>query len=982
MSGIDVLVALGGAVMIGVLARFFFGPTRVGLAEMRGGVQELTVTVKGGYVPDRIKVRQGVPVRLTFDRQESGECTSRVVFPDFGVTKSLPAFATTTVELVPDRSGEFGFACGMNMVHGTLVVETGDGPGAEEAAEAARDDGHAHPDPRSVVVAPPASVDGVTKVLFTLRDVGASCANCVLNIENALETVPGVERVDANYGTERVTVAYQPELADVADLQSVVAELGYRIEPLPDQDGAGLEDREAAERRAEIRDLGGRVLLGTVLTLPILYAVMGGELFGLPVPGWIENPWVQLLLVTPVFFYTGWPIHRTGWLALNHRSAEMNSLITLGTTAAFAYSLAVTVAPGLFPAELRQVYYEAVGVIITLILLGRLVEARAKAGTGEAIRKLIGLQARSARVVRDGEEIEVPVEEVAIGEVVVVRPGEKVPVDGEIIEGRSTIDESMVTGESIPVEKQVGDQVVGATLNQTGAFRMRAIRVGRDTMLAQIIRLVEEAQASKAPIQRLADRVSSYFVPAVIFIAITTFVLWFILGPDPAVIFALGTTLTVLIIACPCALGLATPLSIQVGTGKAAQHGILIRSAEALETAHRISTVILDKTGTITKGKPALTDVAPLGSPTETELLALVASAERLSEHPLGEAIVRGAEERGIRLTEPTDFDSVTGQGIRATVEGQKVLIGNHRLLKEAGVDTETLRVQTEVLSEAGKTPILVAVDGRPAGVVAVADTVKRDSVAAVAALKGLGVEVVMITGDNRRTATAIAAQVGIERVLAEVLPQDKALEVRRLQAEGRLVGMVGDGINDAPALAQADVGIAIGSGTDVAIEAADVTLISGELAGVVTTLTLSRATMRNIKQNLGFAFGYNTLGIPIAAGVLYPVIGLLLSPIIAAAAMALSSLSVVGNSNRLRSYRPRPLPDTGQLTGREPKVEVSDERPKEMEMETALDPVCGMDVDPATAAASHAHEGQTYYFCAQGCHDRFVANPDKFLKN
>lgn len=980
MSGVEVLVTAGGAGLIAVLAWYFFGPKPVGLAEMRGAAQEVTITVKGGYIPDRIRVREGVPLRLTFDRQESGECTSRVVFADFGVSRALPAFGKSTVELLPDRSGEFGFACGMNMVHGTLVVELGDDSDVLPVRDTAHGDGHAHPMTREVAVRPTAPVDGAERLEFSLHGGGASCAACVHNIETALETVPGVDRVDVNYGTERVTVAYHPERAGVAELQSVVAGLGYRIEPRSESDGAGIEEREAADRRAEIRDLGRRVLLGTILTVPTLYAVMGGELLGLPVAGWMVNRWVQLALITPVFFYTGWPIHRTGWLALTHRTAEMNSLITLGTTAAFAYSLVVTVAPGLLPPELRQVYYEAVGVIITLILLGRLIEARAKAGTGEAIRKLIGLQARTARVVRHGEEVQVPVEEVAVDEVVIVRPGEKVPVDGEIIEGRSTLDESMVTGESIPVEKEVGDLVIGATLNQTGAFRMRATRVGRETMLAQIIRLVEEAQASKAPIQRLADRVASYFVPVVIFIAIATFVLWFVLGPPPALIFALGTTLTVLIIACPCALGLATPLSIQVGTGKAAQHGILIRSAEALETAHRIRTVILDKTGTITRGEPALTDVVLVGSPTEAELLRLVASAERLSEHPLGEAIVRGAEERGVDLTDPEGFDSITGQGIRARVDGRQVLIGNRRMLDEAGVETQRLDEEAQAVSEAGKTPILVAVDGAPAGVVAVADTVKEGSEAAVADLKRLGVEVVMITGDNRRTAAAIARHVGIERVLAEVLPPDKALEVRRLQGERKLVGMVGDGINDAPALAQADVGIAIGSGTDVAIEAADITLISGELKGVVTTLTLSRATMGNIRQNLGFAFGYNTLGIPLAAGVLYPVVGLLLNPMIAAAAMALSSLSVVGNANRLRRYRPQPLPHSTTPTGREPTVEIPDQQPKEVEMETARDPVCAMDVDPATAAASHEHEGQTYYFCSEGCHRSFVADPEKYL--
>ncbi|MBI4259622.1 MAG: copper-translocating P-type ATPase, partial [Actinobacteria bacterium] len=492
------------------------------------------------------------------------------------------------------------------------------------------------------------------------------------------------------------------------------------------------------------------------------------------------------------------------------------------------------------------------------------------------------------------------------GDVVLVRPGEKVPVDGEIVDGRSTLDESMVTGESVPVDKAPGDPVIGATVNQTGAFRFRATKVGRDTMLAQIVRFVEEAQGSKAPIQRVADRVASYFVPAVLFIAIGTFVLWFDLGPDPALIFALTAAVAVLIIACPCALGLATPLSIMVGTGKGAEHGILIRSAAALETAHRLDAVILDKTGTITEGKPALTDVLPAEGFTEEELLRMVGAAERSSEHPLGEAIVRGAAERGIDLPDPSDFDSVTGAGIRATVDGRRVLVGKGALLVEAGVDTSALEASASRLAQQGKTAMLSAIDGAPAGVVAVADTVKEDSPRAVAALGRLGVETVMITGDNRRTASAVAREVGIERVLAEVLPQDKAVEVRRLQNEGKLVAMVGDGINDAPALAQADVGIAIGTGTDVAIEAADVTLISGKLEGVVTAITLSRATMRNIRQNIVFAFGYNAAGIPVAAGALYAAAGVLLDPMIAAAAMALSSLSVVTNANRLRRYRVR----------------------------------------------------------------------------
>jgi Cu+-exporting ATPase len=657
----------------------------------------------------------------------------------------------------------------------------------------------------------------------------------------------------------------------------------------------------------------------------------------------------------------------------------MNTLITVGTTAAFAYSVLVTVAPGLFPSEVREVYFEAVGVILTLILLGRLFEARAKAGTGEAIRKLIGLQPRTARVVRDGQEDEITIDEVQAGDVLAVRPGEKIPVDGEIVDGRSSVDESMVTGEPIPVTKGPGDAVIGATINQTGAFRFRATKVGKDTVLAQIIELVQQAQASKAPIQRLADLVASYFVPAVIFIAIGTFVLWFDFGPSPALTFGLVSAVSVLIIACPCALGLATPLSIMVGTGKGAEHGVLIRSAEALETAHKLHTVVLDKTGTITKGEPALTDVVSIGSPSESEFVRLIASAERSSEHPLGQAIVGGAEERGISLAEPSQFDSVTGRGIEARVDGRSVLVGTRQLLAERGVDVAALEEHAERLSEQGKTAIYAAVDGEPAGVVAVADTLKDDSSRAVGALRDLGLEVVMITGDNRRMGEAVARQVGIGRVLAEVLPQDKAGEIRRIQDEGKVVAMVGDGINDAPALAQADVGIAIGTGTDVAIEAADVTLVSGALDGVVTSVTLSRATMRNIKQNLFFAFVYNVLGIPVAAGALYAATGVLLNPMIAAAAMALSSLSVVTNANRLRTYRAPELPST-ERTRDHVNVEVHEqETRKEDDMATVTDPVCGMEIDPETAAASEEYESQTYYFCSESCHQRFMETPDKY---
>ncbi len=902
----DLIVTLAGIGLIAALARFFFGSRKVTGAELHDGEQEVEVVVKGGYSPNLIRARAGIPLKLVFDRQEAGECTSRVVFPDLGVSRSLPPFARTTVEFVPEREGEFVFACGMNMVHGTLLVEAAEAPNRPGGYEAVLDEALPESEvAQAVGVGPTMAVAAPAEQVLALQPGGISCASCVSKIETALLDNPGVEGASVNMATERVRVTYDPDQVGLERLRRSVTEAGYEL-----LDGHGeirddATEVEDAARKAEVADLSRRVALGAVLTTPVLVAVMAEELFGaMWVPEFLMDRWVQFAFIAPVMFYTGWPIHRTGWLSLAHRSADMNTLIAIGTAAAFGYSLFVTLFPDLLPSDLRHVYYEAVGVILTLILLGRLLEVRAKAGTGEAIRRLVGLRAKTARVVRDGGEQEVPIDEVRPGDILSVRPGEKVAVDGEVVDGRSAVDESMVTGESLPVTKEPGDTVIGATVNQTGAFTFRATGVGADTMLAQIVRLVEEAQGSKAPIQRLADLVASYFVPAALFIAIATFVVWFDFGPEPALTFALVSALSVLIIACPCALGLATPLSIMVGTGKAAESGVLIRSAEALETAHKLDVVILDKTGTITRGEPALTDIVALGSVDEGELLRLAAAAEGSSEHPLGSAVVAAAGERELSLPESEYFDSVTGRGIRATVDGRSLLVGTRRFLGEEGVDAGSLEAEAERLEAEGKTAILVSVDGEAAGVLAVADTVKPDSATAVAALRKLGLEVVMISGDNRRTAEAIAREVGIEHVLAEVLPGEKALQVRRLQDGGKLVAMVGDGINDAPALAQADVGIAIGTGTDVAIEAADVTLVSGDLRGAVFAITLSRATMRNIRQNLGFAFGYNALGIPIAAGVLYPFIGLQLSPMIAAVAMAASSLSVVGNANRLRRWR------------------------------------------------------------------------------
>jgi Cu+-exporting ATPase len=987
MNAAEILVTATGAATISLLAWFFFGPRAAHRTEVRGGVQEVDITVKGGYVPNLIRVTQGVPLRLVFDRQENSDCTSRVVFPDFAVSKSLAAFGKTAVELLPADAGEFEFACGMNMIHGTLVVEPAAGNGhAPEAAATlsapSQTETHTHEVARAVGVGPERPVAATTEVEFSIRGGGVSCPTCVRTIEAVLDPIPGVDRVEVSFGAERVSVAYDPSRVSTHQMKEAISSVGYRIEERTYPGAQDTEDQEAAARRAEIRDLAIRVAVGALLTAPVLLGVMGSFFGASWIPAALTSHWFQLAAITPVMFYTGWPIHRTGWLALRHRSADMNSLITIGATAAFAYSVFVTVYPGALPADLRQVYFEAVGVILTLILLGRLLEARAKAGTGEAIRRLIGLQAKTARIVRGGEEQEVPIEDVAEGDVVAVRPGEKVPVDGEIVEGRSAIDESMVTGEPIPVTKRVGDTVIGATINQTGSFRFRATQVGADTMLAQITRLVEQAQASKAPIQRVADAVASYFVPAVIFIAIATFVVWFDVGPAPALTFALTSAVAVLIIACPCALGLATPLSVMVGTGKAAEHGILVRSAAALETAHKLSTIVLDKTGTITKGEPSLTDVFPAGGFDEEELLRLAASAEQTSEHPLGEAIVRGARDRGIDLSAASEFDSVTGKGIRTRVDGHSTVVGTGRLLADDGVDPASLVVAADRLSAEGKTAIYVAIDGRPAGVLAVADTVKEGSERSIRMLRAMGVEVVMITGDNRRTAEAVARQVGISRVFAEVLPEDKSLQVRRLQDEGKLVAMVGDGINDAPALAQADVGIAIGTGTDVAIEAADITLISGDLGGVVSAIEISRGTMRNIRQNLVFAFGYNTVGIPIAAGVLYPVIGLLLSPMIAAAAMAASSLSVVGNANRLRRFTFGHSGEEATLPGvpEDEVVEVTSPETKgETTVETVTDPVCGMEINPNTAAGRKEHDGTTYYFCSEACLQKFQGDPGAY---
>ncbi|HLG14466.1 MAG TPA: heavy metal translocating P-type ATPase [Blastocatellia bacterium] len=733
-------------------------------------------------------------------------------------------------------------------------------------------------------------------------------------LEARLESLAGVVSASFNLGTMHVRVEYVPGGATADQIKREIEALGYRAIEVAGQ-GDAAEDGERAAREAEYRSLLRKFNVAAVLSLPILVIAMShGRVEALNFAG---VNWLQLALTTPVVFYSGWQFYRGAWLAFRHRTADMNTLIAVGTGTAYLYSVAATIAPGVFGttqghegmsgmSEGAPVYFEAASVIIALILLGRLLESRAKGRTSEAIRKLIGLQAKTARVVREGGERDVPVEEVIPGDLIVVRPGEKVPVDGVIVDGSSAVDEAMLTGESIPADKTAGDEVFGATINRTGSFTFKATKVGKDSVLQQIVKMVQDAQGSKAPIARLADVISGVFTPIVICIAIAAFVVWFVLAPvDTRFTMALMSFVSVLIIACPCALGLATPTAIMVGTGKGAENGVLIKGGDSLETAHKLQTIVLDKTGTITSGEPRLTDVVAADWIEERELLRLVAAAERKSEHSIGEAIVRGAAERQIAAGETAHFNALAGHGVEATVDGHRLLIGNEKLMTDRQVALDGFDARAALMSSAGKTPMYAAIDGKIAGLLAVADQVRPESKKAVDALQRMGIEVVMITGDNRRSAEAVAKQIGITSVLAEVLPEGKADEIKRLQGEGRLVGMVGDGINDAPALAQADVGIAIGTGTDVAIEASDVTLIKGDLSGVVNALALSRVTMRTIKQNLFWAFIYNIIGIPIAAGVLYPLTGWLLSPIIASAAMSFSSVSVVTNSLRLRRFRP-----------------------------------------------------------------------------
>ncbi len=662
----------------------------------------------------------------------------------------------------------------------------------------------------------------------------------------------------------------------------------------------------------ELVDFTRRFRIGLALTIPVLVLEMGSHLLGLHryIAPQLSN-WLQLLFATPVVLWAGWPFFERGWASVRTRNLNMFTLIALGTGAALLYSLVATVAPQLFPPSFRSmdgsvpVYFEPAAVIVVLVLLGQMLELRAREATGGAIRALLDLAPKVARrVAPDGTDAEIPLDGVQVGDRLRVRPGEAVPVDGSLLEGRSTLDESMVTGESLPVSKAQGDRLIAGTLNQTGAFVMTAERVGRDTMLSQIVAMVASAQRSRAPIQRLADRVSGWFVPAVILVAMVAFAVWALAGPEPRLSYAFVVAVSVLIIACPCALGLATPMSIMVGVGRGAQAGVLVKNAEALERLEKVDTLLVDKTGTLTEGKPKVASIAALGSIAEDELLALAAAIERQSQHPLAAAIVAAAKARGLAVAEASDFDAPSGKGVIGTANGRRVAIGKPVYLAELGVDTAALAEAAETARREGATAVLIAVDGKAAGSIAIADQVKASTPDALAALAASGIKVIMLTGDNRTTAAAVAVRLGIAEFEADVLPADKQAVVERLKAQGRVVAMAGDGVNDAPALAAADVGIAMGHGTDVAIESAGVTLVGGDLMGIARARNLSRATMRNIRQNLWFAFGYNAIGVPIAAGVLYPTFGLLLSPIIAAAAMALSSVSVVGNALRLRTAR------------------------------------------------------------------------------
>lgn len=738
---------------------------------------------------------------------------------------------------------------------------------------------------------------------FTIK--GMTCASCVQTIEKGTRKLEGVIQSNVNLATEKLNIEYDPTIVSVSDIMKAVETVGY--EAHEDIGDTINEDSEAKHK--EEKSLWNRFWISSVFAIPLLYIAMG-HLVGAPLPGFINpmiNPemfgLIQLLLVLPIIIVNR-KIYKVGFKTLFSGHPNMDALIAIGTSAALLYGIYATIMIFLGDTSFaNDLYYETAGVILTLITLGKYLETKTKGKTSEAIKKLMGLAPKTARVIRNGQETEISIDEVAVDDIVIVRPGEKMPVDGVVVEGMTAVDESMLTGESIPVEKTVGDNIIGASINKNGTIQYKATKVGKDTTLSQIIKLVEDAQGSKAPIAKLADIISGYFVPIVIGLAILSGLAWYIGGQTG--IFALTIFISVLVIACPCALGLATPTAIMIGTGKGAENGILIKSGVALETTHKVQTIVFDKTGTITEGKPKVTDIIVTEDTSEEELLLLTASAEKGSEHPLGEAIVKGAEDQGLTLLNTKNFTAIPGRGIEVLVDGKKLLAGNKKLMNERNIDLGFLAETSNELASQGKTPMYIAINNQIAGIIAVADTVKENSVKAIKKLHKMGIEVAMITGDNKRTAEAIAKQVGIDRVLSEVLPEDKANEVKKLQDEGKKVAMVGDGINDAPALAQADIGIAIGSGTDVAIESADIVLMRSDLMDVPSAVELSKSTIRNIKQNLFWAFAYNVAGIPFAMGILYLFGGPLLNPMIAAAAMSFSSVSVLINALRLKRFKP-----------------------------------------------------------------------------
>lgn len=743
----------------------------------------------------------------------------------------------------------------------------------------------------------------IPTVDIQLKVEGMHCASCVNRIEKAIEQIPGVLKANVNLTLEQVNISYLTYLVDLHQIEEVIEEAGYSVVK-----EAEIKDSDWEKQRHKTYSLKlkKKLLFSLILTVPILFISLL-EMSGLSI-SFLKtyNRFILFFLTTPVMVFAGLQFFTGAWKSLRYKAADMNTLIAVGTGSAFLYSITVTLLPFLFPFTLRHVYFDTAAVIITFILFGRFLEARAKGKTSEAIKRLIRLQPKTAKVIREGKEQDIPIAEVRIGDLVLVRPGEKIPVDGIIEDGHSVVDESMISGESIPVEKQKGDKVVGATINKTGSFRFIASRVGSQTVLAQIIKLVQNAQSSKAPIQRLVDVVASYFVPIVILIATLSFIIWLAFGPSPPLTYAFITFVSVLIIACPCALGLATPTSIMVGTGRGAELGILFKNAEALEKLHKIDVIVLDKTGTVSEGEPRVTDILSLNGYDDEELLKYAASIEKVSEHLLGEAVARYAEEKNLAFIEVKDFMAIPGQGVRGMVENKLVLLGNGKMMQEYNVSSEKDQQLAEDLALSGKTVLFVAIDGRIAGIIAVFDPIKPDASMVVRYLKQMGLKVFLITGDRYQTAHAVSNQIEADEFYAEVLPEEKVKYVQQLQDAGYLVGMVGDGINDAPALAQANVGIAVGTGTDIAIEAGDVTLLQGKLLSVPIAIDLSNATVKNIKQNLFGSFIYNVLGIPIAAGLLYPFFGILLNPMIAAAAMAASSVTVVSNALRLKRFTPK----------------------------------------------------------------------------